>query len=212
MIIADGDPLVRRVLRPALRDDGFVVIAETATVRETTEMALHYRPDLLVVDSHLPGGDVFAVLDRLGAARAHNVRVVVLAIEDDPAQALRALEAGAVGWVSKDVAVADLVRGLRGAMRGEAVTSRRFIRRVIDRLREGRDPGPGQRPVRSPLTAREWEVYEGLCAGQPIDTIASDLELAPATVRGHVKRILRKLGVHSREEAVAMAPRVRSTG
>jgi two-component system, NarL family, response regulator LiaR len=84
-------------------------------------------------------------------------------------------------------------------------------RRVIDRLRALPDGGLGVRPVRSELTTREWEVLDLLCGGMSVDQIADHLVLSRETVRTHVKRILRKLGVHTQREAVEIANGLRAT-
>ncbi len=98
----------------------------------------------------------------------------------------------------------------RGAA-GEPVLAPAVARRLIERLRALPEGGLGVRPVRSPLTAREWEVLDLLCAGLTVDEIADGLVLARDTVRTHVKRIFRKLGVHSQAEAVEMANGIRAT-
>jgi DNA-binding CsgD family transcriptional regulator len=84
-------------------------------------------------------------------------------------------------------------------------------RRLIERLRALPEGGLGVRPVRSPLTSREWEVLDLLCAGLTVDGVADRLVLSRATVRTHVKRILRKLGVRSQRDAIEMANSIRAT-
>jgi len=93
---------------------------------------------------------------------------------------------------------------------GEAVISRRLTMRLVDSLRRTRPDGLGIRPVRSRLTPREWEVLDLLCSGQSTDDIADALVLSSETVRSHIKNLLRKLGVSSRQAAIDEARRMRA--
>ena len=95
-----------------------------------------------------------------------------------------------------------LPQALRGAVDGEAVISRRLGRRLVEHIRRQPEGASGMRPVKSPLTPREWEVIDLLCEGKTTDQIAETLVLSTETVRSHVKNILRKLDARSREEAV----------
>ena len=97
-----------------------------------------------------------------------------------------------------------------GVRRGEAAVSRAMTRRLIERFRRAPDGSSGLRPIKSPLTAREWEVIDLLKPGHSPDEVAEALVLSPETVRSHVKNIMRKLEVHSRADAVAAAERLRS--
>jgi len=137
---------------------------------------------------------------------------VILTSSDDDEIGLVGLRAGASGFLNKRAGVDALPRALRGAAAGEAVVSRRLTMRLVDSMRRTRPDGAGIRPVRSPLTPREWEVLDLLCADMTVDQIADHLVLSRETVRTHVKRILRKLGVHSRGQAAAEAARLGIAG
>jgi two-component system, NarL family, response regulator LiaR len=208
VVVADDDPLARRVLRDALERGGISVIAQPGTGREAVELTLHYAPDLLLTDWRMPDGDGLEVIRRLRRAGAC-VPIVVLSSSADEEAALAALHAGAVGFLTKELALGDLPRTLRAVAGGEAAISRRLDRRLIDRLRATSAGCLGVRPVRSSLTSREWEVLDLLCASRSTEDIATRLTLSSETVRSHVKSILRKLGVASRSEAVALAPQLR---
>jgi DNA-binding NarL/FixJ family response regulator len=209
VLIADDDPLVRRILRDALEGDGFCVVAEAGTGREAAELVVHYQPDLLVLDLVMPDGDGIDVIRRVRAVGTETPIVVLTASADDEA-ALQALRAGAVGFLGKEVALTDLSRALHAALNGEAAISRKLGRALVDRLRTLPDGQIGIRPVRSRLTPREWEVLDLLCANRSTHEIAATLVLSIETVRSHVKSILRKMGVKNRAEAVAMAPAIRT--
>jgi DNA-binding NarL/FixJ family response regulator len=209
IVIADVDPLVRMMLRATVEREGFVVVAECATVREAVEKTLAHRPDLLVLDWSLPDGDAVDVIRNVRAADPR-IPVVVLTATQDEKAPLRSLLAGAAGFLRKDAVMSGFGRTLRAVLDGEAAISRRLVRTVVDRLRALPADQIGTRPVRSPLSAREWEVYDLLCESRTTEEIASILVLSTETVRTHVKHILRKLRVSSRVEAVAMAPQLRT--
>jgi DNA-binding NarL/FixJ family response regulator len=122
---------------------------------------------------------------------------------------LLGLRAGAAGFLTKDVDVSVVPRALLSALDGEAVISRRLSMRLVERLRHAPEGAAGLRPVKSPLTPREWEVVDLLYEGRTTDQIAEILVLSTETVRSHVKHILRKLDARTRAEAVAIAQRMR---
>jgi DNA-binding NarL/FixJ family response regulator len=136
-------------------------------------------------------------------------RVIVLSASDDDTKAVRALRAGARGYLRKDIELDALPRAISGVIHGEAAISRRLSMRVIDELRKTPAPGPGMRPTVSELTPREWQVLDLLTTGASTADIAVDLVLSPETVLTHVKNILKKLGVHSRRDAILQAERLR---
>src|SRR3954462_4075582 len=209
VVIADSDPLARRVVRDALQDrTGFVVPAEASTGTEAVELTLHYRPDVTLMETSLPGLDGLTAT-RLIQEKAPEVRVLILSRDDHEDLQLRALQAGAAGFVSKNVPIETMSRGVESVVRGEAAVSRKVTMRLIERLRHLPEGGVGMRPVRSPLTEREWEVLDLLCQGQNTREIAETLVLSEETIYSHSKNVLRKLNVPSREEAVEAAARLR---
>ena len=134
--------------------------------------------------------------------------IVMLTSSDETEIGFVGLRAGAVGYLSKDVDVDVLPQALK-ALRGEAAISRRLSMQLIEQLRRAPDVSSGMRPVRSPLTAREWEVVDLLYQGQTTDEIAEALVLSHETVRSHIKNLMRKLGAKTRAEAVALAHKTR---
>jgi len=209
VVLVDDDALARRVVRDALQDAGFVVIAEAAGGREGVELSLYYRPDVVVMDVAMPGMDGLEATRQI-VAGDDSIKVVMLTSCEDEDIAFAGLRAGAVGFVSKDIDLSALPRVLDSAQRGEAVVSRRMTMRLIESVRSLRPDGGGMRPVRSPLTSREWEVLDLICERRSTDEIADILVVSIETVRSHVKNVLRKLDVGSREEAVSQAARLRS--
>jgi DNA-binding NarL/FixJ family response regulator len=209
--LADDDPLVRRVVRDTLQAAGITVVAEASTFREAVELAIHYRPDILLMDLLMPEGSAVDAIRRLQNAGVHDVRAIILTSFHDDEAAVAALLAGAAGWLTKDMGIGDLPRALRAARDGEAAVSRRFATVLLDKVRQTPEAGIGTRPIRSRLTGREWQVLDLMCAEMDNEDVAEELALSPETVRSHVRSIQRKLDVDSREAAVAAAPRLRTS-
>ena len=210
-IVADDDPFARRMIKDALQRADVVVIAEAHNGYEAIELCMHYRPDVVVMDVVMPEVDGIAATRRI-RKEIPEQRVVLLTSTDEEEMGLLGLKAGAVGFLSKDLDIDVLPRALRGAVDGEAVISRRLGMRLVEHLRRAPEGTTGMRPVKSPLTAREWEDIDLLYEGHNTDQIAESLVLSTETVRSHVKNILRKLNARSRAEAVETAQRMRSGG
>lgn len=211
VLIADDDPLARRALRDALQEAGCAVAADATDGQEAVELALHYRPDVVLMDVGLPRIDGIAAMRQI-LEQAPEVRVVMLSRSNDEDSGLLALGAGASGYLSKDIDLTSLPRAMRGVIEGEAAVSRALTMRLIERLRMLPRETRGMRPVKSPLTPREWEVLDLMAAGSSTHEIAEELVLSPETVYSHIKNLLRKLGVHSRAEAIELAQGLRSAG
>src|SRR3954454_22838776 len=208
VLIAAADPLVRRALETVLSAPDFELIAETASAEEALATARDRAPHVALVDVILEDGDGLDVAERI-VREAPETRVIVLSAADDDHKAMRALRAGARGYLRKDIELDALPRAVNGVLAGEAAISRRLSMRVIDELRRAPALGPGMRPTVSEFTPREWQVLDLLTTGASTADIAVDLVLSPETVLTHVKNILKKLGVHSRRDAIQQAERLR---
>jgi NarL family two-component system response regulator LiaR len=211
VVIADGDPLARRAIRDVLQgQDDFVVAADAVDGREAIELAAHYRPDVVLAELELPvvnGVEVAAAIRQ----SAPDAKVVLLSTNGDVEMQIRALRAGACGYLEKSIDPVVLPRVLRGVIAGEAAIMRETTMHLVERLRSASgDDSVRLRPIKSPLTTREWEVLDLLCEDASTEEIAERLVLTLDTVYSHVKHILRKLGVHSRAEAVALAEELRA--
>jgi NarL family two-component system response regulator LiaR len=208
VIIADDDPLARRMIKGALQAAGVTVVAEAKDGHEAVELGLHYEPDIVLMDVVMPGLDGLLATRQLLKANPDQ-RVVVLTGGDEGELGLLALRAGAVGFLSKHIDIEALPRALQGVRGGEAAVSRDMTRRLIERFRETSNGSSGLRPIKSPLTPREWEVIELLKSDRSPDDVARTLVLSTETVRSHIKNVMRKLDVHSRADAVAATERLR---
>jgi len=210
-VVADDDPFARRVIKDALTESGVLVVAEARNGREAVEFALYYRPDVVLMDVVMPELDgILATRQILKMVPDQLVIVLTGAGGEDGDLGLLALRAGAAGFLSKDIDINVLPRTINGVRAGEVAISRKMTMRVIEQLRSVPGGSSGMRPVKSPLTGREWEVIDLLKAMRSTDEIAGDLVLSTETVRSHVKNILRKLNVNSRAEAVTAADRTRN--
>ena len=182
------------------------VVAQASNCRELSEYARYYRPDVVLAEADMPGCDGLEVTKHL-VQEVPEARVVLLAARGDDDLPLRAVRAGAAGYLTKDVDPDLLPRVVRKVADGEAAIPRATVMRLLEWMREV--PDSGWRPVRSRLTSREWEMVDLLAGGATTEAIAERLVLSPATVYSHVKSLLRKLGVHSRRDAVEAAERLR---
>ena len=143
VVIADSDPLARRVIRDALQDGtGFVIPGEASTGREAVELSIHYRPDVVLMEVSLPGMDGLAATRRI-RAEAPEVRVLIFSRDDREEVQLEAVQAGAAGFISKNVDVATVSRVVEKLVGGEAAISRKVTMRLIERLRLLPEGGTG---------------------------------------------------------------------
>lgn len=211
--IVDPDASARRDLRDALQEEGFVVVGGAADTTEATELITYYRPEIAVLELEYPGAGTSGVeLIRRIAEDAPEVRILVYSSTDAEDDQLAAFRAGADGFVSKRIDSGGLASAAKGVLRGEAAVSRGLAMSLVERLRSLPESGSGMRPVKSKLTPREWEVVDLLSQGLDTKQMAAELVLSEETVYMHVKNLLRKLDVHTREEAVEATNRMREPG
>ena len=205
VLIADGDALARKALRAALDNGRLSVVGQAANAAQAVSLATRCEPDVLVLDAGLPPDGALAAMKELAAALP-DARSIILGDEDDAG--LHALSDGAAGYLSRDIDLQSLAHAIEGVVAGEAAISRALATRLIARVRELSVAALGMRPVKSPLTPREWEVLDLLKTGASTAEIAKELVLSPDTVHSHVQHIMRKLDAHSRAEAVKLAERL----
>jgi DNA-binding NarL/FixJ family response regulator len=209
VLIADQDGLARRMMQDVLQSGAGVVVAACARDgREALELARHYRPTVVLVDVALPPGGCVELIRKV-ISTVRRVRVVTVSAADDQDETvLAAFRAGAIGHIDKDIDLDQFARLVTLAADGEAVVPGRLMTPLIERWRREM-PAGGWRPLRSTLTTREWQIVELLGDGASTEQITQQLVLSPSTVYSHIYRVLHKLGVHSRRDAVAAAQRLR---
>ncbi|MCK2215219.1 response regulator transcription factor [Actinomadura sp. ATCC 31491] len=207
VIIADDQALVRTGFRMILAADGIEVTAEAADGAEAVEAARRTRPDVVLMDIRMPRMDGIEATRRILADdTTGSTRVLILTTYDLDHYVYTALAAGASGFLLKDVTPEHLVAAVTLVRTGDALLAPAITRRLVERFARRDDAGP-QAPHRdlSELTARELEVLRLLATGLSNVELAERLTLSPATVKTHVARILAKLGLRDRVQAVVLA-------
>lgn len=196
VLIVDDHPVVREGLRGMLAaEPGIRVVAEAASGDEAIVMAERHRPDVVLMDLRMPGGDGVRATEAITAALP-GTRVVVLTTYETDADIVRAVEAGATGYLLKDTPRQELVTAIRAAGRGETVLGPTVASHLVSHLR---------RPVVEPLSRRETEVLTLVGRGQTNADIGKVLFISEATVKTHLLRAFSKLGVSDRTAAVTRA-------
>ena len=201
--LADDHPPTRAGVRRALETAGWEVCAEASDAKGAIANAELHRPDVVLLDIHMPGGGVAAAEKISGMLP--DAAVVMLTVSRNDADLFSALRAGASGYLLKDIDPDRLPMALEGVLRGEAALPRNLVARLMEEFR-----GRGRRRMTLPnrqavsLTTREWEVLEFMGEGMRTAEIAERLQVTPVTVRTHVSAILRKLHVKDRAEAVQL--------
>jgi DNA-binding NarL/FixJ family response regulator len=207
VLMACSDARIRDAFLDALRraDIGVVPVADAAA---TLELARQQRPDIVLLDDELPGiGDVGG--PQKLAAEIPDSEVVVLAGRFDRGSGVRAVLAGAAGYISRGIAAEVLPRIVRAVMRGETAIPRILTTALIERHRMLARSQVGMRPTKTPLSSREWEVLDLMATGASPREIATELVVPLETVQSREQHILGKLGVHSRAAAIVIAQKLR---
>ncbi len=203
IVMADDHTRLRARIRTALEAGGCEVCAEGATAQEGVELTKQYRPDVALLDIHMPGGGISAAQQISGAFPETVVVMLTSSREDE--DLFDSLRAGAAGYLLKDMDPQALPDALRGVLAGEAAMPPSLVARV---LREFQGPSRRLRFSRSAaatkLTPREREVMEHLGRGKSTEEVAQALFVSPTTVRVHVSTVLRKLRVKDRESALTL--------
>jgi two-component system, NarL family, response regulator DevR len=198
--LVDDHPLVRSAVRQALLAPDVELIGEAATAEEALTIVPSLRPDVLLLDIGLPGMSGTDLVREL-APRLPNTRFVMLTVSTDEDDVVDAIDHGASGFLTKDVAPDALLRSVRAAHDGDLVVPRRMAARLVRRLSDRSRQGARAGDLVASLTARENEVVRRLADGFTDREIAESLTLSIRTVETHVSSILRKMGVHNRREA-----------
>jgi DNA-binding NarL/FixJ family response regulator len=205
VLIADDHAPTRAGVRIALERDGIEVCAEVTNAADAVEAALRERPDLCLIDVHMPGGGPSAASKI--TSKLPETLVLMLTVSRDNEDVLESLRRGAAGYLLKDMNPASLPVAVRAALSGEGVIPRTLAAGLIAEFQHrptGSRRLAGQRRDQPGLSAREWEILELLAEGASTSEMAERLFLSQVTVRRHISSILSKLGVSSREDAVKL--------
>jgi DNA-binding NarL/FixJ family response regulator len=196
LVIADDHPVVRDGLRGMFAGASDIeVVGEAADGAEAVAVAERTDPDVVLLDLRMPGLDGVGAIKKLRAVGIA-ARVLVVTTYDTDADVLPAIEAGATGYLLKDVSRDELLRAVRAAAHGEPVLAPAVADVLMSRVRA---------PVHEPLTPREIEVLRLVARGTSNRDAAAALFVSEATVKTHLLHIYAKLGVNDRAAAVALA-------
>ena len=201
VFLVDDHELFRSGVRAEL-GDAVDVVGEASDVDAAVEMILERRPEVVLLDVHLPDGGGRAVVQRV-APHAPEVRFLALSVSDAAEDVIGVIRAGARGYVTKTISGPELADAIRRVADGDVVFSRRLAGFVLDAF--AASPGPSADPELDQLTAREQEVLRLIALGQRNTEIAAALHLSVKTVEIYVSRVLAKLGVRTRTEAASTA-------
>jgi DNA-binding NarL/FixJ family response regulator len=214
IVLADDQALLRKGFRMILEaEDGMEIVGEAANGEDAVRLADLYAPDVVLMDVRMP------VLDGIEATRAITTagdatRVLILTTFDLDEYAFGALRAGASGFLLKDVPPPELIAAIRTVARGDAVVSPRITRRLLEEyahqlpdlsVEEHGTVPSGDQLALAGLTEREHEVLLAVAEGLSNAEIAERLYVSEATVKSHVGRLLAKLGLRDRVQAVVFA-------
>ncbi|WP_031512423.1 response regulator [Streptomyces sp. NRRL F-5123] len=200
ILLADDHPVVREGLRAMLEaEDDLDVVGEASSGPQAEAQAAALLPDIVLMDLRMPGGGGVDSIVRMTAAGLP-CRVVVLTTYETDGDILRAVEAGAAGYLLKDLARSELADAVRAAARGETVLAPTVAARLVDRLRT--------RPERPHLSDRETAVLRLVAEGCTNAEIGRRLFIGESTVKTHLLRSFAKLGVDDRTAAVTSAMRL----
>ncbi|CAM3781892.1 response regulator transcription factor [Kibdelosporangium persicum] len=196
VLLVDDHPVVREGLRGMLdAEPDLVVVGEAGSGEEAVAMATAARPDVILMDLRMPGLDGAGATEKITSLNIGS-RVIVLTTYETDADILRAVEAGATGYLLKDASRAELAGAIRAATRGETVLAPSVAGRLMRRMRQ---------PAQQSLSAREIQVLRLVAKGQTNAEIGASLHISETTVKTHLLRVFNKLGVSDRTAAVTTA-------
>lgn len=197
LIIVDDHPVVREGLRGMLASQPDIeVVGEAPDGVTGVRLAEQVQPDVVLMDLRMPGGDGVSAIQQLKARNKAAPRVLVLTTYDSDADILRAVEAGATGYLLKDSPREDLFMAIRAAARGQAVLAPAVATRLMGRMSTPKDDS---------LSAREIEVLALVARGNSNKAVGRALHISEATVKTHLIHIYGKLDVNDRTAAVTIA-------
>ncbi|MGH9150931.1 MAG: response regulator [Acidimicrobiales bacterium] len=196
VVIVDDHPVVRDGLRGMLAgDDGLVVVGEAGDGNAAVRLVADLDPDVVLMDLRMPGSDGVDATSKIVADHPR-VRVLVLTTYDTETDVLRAVEAGASGYLLKDAPAHVLRRAVRDTAAGQTVLAPAAAARLV---------GHRRAPVSEALTPRELEVLELVARGGSNSDVGRALHVSEATVKSHLIHVFTKLGVSDRTAAVTVA-------
>ncbi|ODR96885.1 two-component system response regulator [Methyloceanibacter stevinii] len=202
VLLVDDHPLFRSGVAQLISSQpDFEVVGEAATCDDGVALAESLGPDLVIMDMHMGEGSGLDALRRIKEAEL-STEVIMLTVSDAETDFLRAVRAGAKGYLLKGSEPEEILNKLRLAARGESVFTEPLMNLLLGAMRDG---APKPAPDAECLTTREKQILQLIAAGKSNKHIARDLNISDGTVKVHVKNLLRKLNLQSRLEAAVWA-------
>jgi DNA-binding NarL/FixJ family response regulator len=206
VLIADDDALARAALRTIFdAHEDLELVAEAGDGLQAVEQAGRLHPDVVLLDIRMPHLDGLEAARQILASRSSRARVIMLTTFDLDEYVYDALKAGASGFLRKDAPPERLLAFVRSAGDGDALLDPTITRRLVERYARPDPPGAQATGKLADLTRRELEVLTQVARGHSNAEIAADMYLSEATVKTHVSRILAKLDLRDRVQAVVLA-------
>ncbi|MEI2638808.1 MAG: response regulator transcription factor [Microthrixaceae bacterium] len=200
VLLADDHQILRDGIRRGLENAGETVVGEASNGEEAVLLAKEHNPDIVLMDLSMPVMDGVQATQLIRETQPH-VRVVVLSMHDDPARTRAALEAGAVGYLSKGTSFADVLDTLRRAFEGEEVLSPHLAASMLAAADQADDSA-------ELLSARQVEILQMIANGLSTKQVARELDITQKTVHNHLNTVYRKLDTQSLTHAVISAVRL----
>jgi DNA-binding NarL/FixJ family response regulator len=196
ILIVDDHPVVRDGLKGMLAGlPEFEVVGEAADGAQAVEMVAQFTPQVVLMDLRMPVMDGVEAITRIHARQPRSYALVLTTYDTD-SDILRAIEAGATGYILKDAPREELYRAIRATAQGQSYLSPSVANRLMSQMRS---------PEETPLSLREVDVLSWVARGSSNKEIAHSLHISEATVKSHLLHIFSKLGVNDRTQAVTLA-------
>jgi DNA-binding NarL/FixJ family response regulator len=203
IVIVDDHPLFRKGLEQLIHSDGaFAVCGEAGNAAEAMEVIRELDPDLAIVDLSLPGANGIELIKNI-RAEFSKLPILVLSMHDESLYALRALRAGAEGYVMKHEAMANVIQAIHEVFSGRPYLSPAMASQIITKFAQGRSQGEVDATER--LSDRELEILELIGKGNEVPQIAKTLHLSPKTVETHRAHIKEKLNLANARQVARFA-------
>ncbi len=208
LMIVDDHPLFREGLKTIIsRNDEFEVIAETGNGKEGIKLGLEHKPDIMLVDISMPGKNGIQMIRELKDS-LRDTRFIIISMHSEADYIVEAFRAGATGYMIKESAASNLIKGLETVAKGEMFLDSALSQEVVFKLLQANGKADNHKDPYSTLTTREQEVMRMLAEGLTTKEVASKLYISPKTVENHRTNLMKKLGLQSTVELIRYAARL----
>jgi DNA-binding NarL/FixJ family response regulator len=207
ILLVDDHTMFREGLANILKSQpDYQVVGEAGTAHDAIELARHLKPDLVLMDFHLPDGTGVDATQTILVENPQTI-VIFLTVEDSDEFLFPAIRSGAKGFLLKSQSSAELIASLRKIEENEAAITGTMMKRIVDEFSRVESVRETDQSIFKGLTIREFEVFKEISTGKTNRQIAEKLDCSEATIKNHVHRILSKLGLKNRSEAAWFARR-----